>query len=107
MSADRWTRFSVDWCQEPSLGGSGIIFLWVSKVGVMRRKPLLNNPEKPLAEINPNPSEHADMDPDARAAAILERLDKLRKKVTGIRKDLEEIERDLLEKDQGRDLPKL
>jgi hypothetical protein len=65
-------------------------------MGIMRKKPLKNNPVNPLKEPNLASFEAMPMDPDARAATLLERLDKLRKKVRVIRQDLEEIERDLL-----------
>jgi hypothetical protein len=72
-------------------------------MGIMHKKLFKNRPLSQLNQLNPEQPETIRMDPDERAASILERLDKLRKKVHGIRQDLEAIERDLLSNNQGRD----
>jgi hypothetical protein len=75
-------------------------------MGAMNKKSSRKMSIEPYKEPTYLSNGNASMDPDARAASILERLDKLRKKVKGIRQDLEEIEQDLKAADQGREIPK-
>ena len=99
MSTDRWTRFSVDWCQESPHGGSGIIFVPTITA--------LSDPSSPFpADDTANPSQeviarHGPTNaPDPAFETTLLKLQELRRRLADLEVELTRLEAQLIDRIQ-------